>query len=232
MLRRISLTFTAIFIAVGLLSACTPEQLQTYQAVTGNILSPQKEGELLALKDHPMKLADGTVIELDGSVTAPTPCDISKTRINGLIYSYNDPAPAMEAFKAVAICRGWTDQEISSWLIAAKDIMAGESGFCPNLLRGAQIQQSNGCVLETQGKYGDAGFAQLIGIHYRYTKPGTGWLCGQEGLCSKWDIIATPWNSMTAFQALIERSGTAGWCFSSWARRYHRVTCNNPGMDV
>ena len=224
-------TIAALAVLVAglcLFSACTPEQLATYQNITGDSLSPEREATMLALPDHPMRLADGTVIFTDGSAIAPPACDVDLARIDALQYNYTDPNPAMDAFRTVARCRGWNQAQIDSWAIAVEDIMRFESGFCPNILGGARIAQSEGCVLSRQGSRGDAGFGQLISLHYR---PGA-WLCEEEGLCSKYDIIATPWNSMTALLALVERSGTQGWCFNASARRLHRRTCSNPGLDV
>jgi hypothetical protein len=154
--------------------------------------------------------------------------------VNTMTYNYNDSAPALEAFRIVTAHRGWTNEEIASWEVAVTDIMRGESGFCPNLLRGARLAKANGCVLSRQGRHSDAGFGQLIGIHYKLSSKnsGAGWLCRQEGLCSKWDIIATPWNSMTALVAMVERSGVQPWCFNAKARRFHSVACKNPGFDV
>lgn len=157
---------------------------------------------------------------------------LSILHVNGLTYNYGDSKPALEAFRIVAKNRGWTPAQIKSWEPAITNIMMGESGFCPNVLRGAIIKNPKGCVLKKQGKHQDAGFGQLIRINYKHTRPGTGWLCAQEHLCSKWEIIASPYNSMTALVALIERSGTHPWCYSSWARRYHRGACQHPGMDV
>lgn len=153
-------------------------------------------------------------------------------RVNKRVYSWGVAEPAMATFRTVAAYRGWTPQEIRSWEIAIYDIMEGESGFCPNILGGARLASTQGCVIARQGRRSDAGFGQVISIHYRYTRPGTGWLCKQEGLCSKWQIVGSPWNSMTALLALIERSGTQGWCYNASARKHHRVTCSNPGMDV
>lgn len=225
---RVAAAVAAFVTSALLFAACTPEQLTTYQNLTGDRLSPEREATMLALEDHPMKMADGAVIELDGSVTPPTPCDVEQARINSATYNYTDPTPALEAFRVVARCRGWDQVQIGSWEIALEDIMRFESGFCPNILGGATIAQSDGCVVGRQGSRGDAGFGQLISLHYR---PGA-WLCEEEGLCSKYDIIATPWNSMTALLAGIERWGTQGWCFNARARRLHNRTCSNPGLDV
>jgi hypothetical protein len=155
-------------------------------------------------------------------------------KVNSMVYNHDDPVPAMAAYRIVARHRGWTPSQIKSWETAIANIMMGESGFCPNVLRGAVLANPKGCVLKRQGRYSDAGFGQLIGIHYRLSKknPGAGWLCREEGLCSKWQIINSPYQSMTALLALIERSGTKGWCYNRAARRYHRIACNNPGMNV
>jgi len=152
--------------------------------------------------------------------------------VNNRVYSWGVSEPAMATFRTVAAYRGWSYQQIQSWEVAVYDIMKGESGFCPNMLGGARLARTEGCVLARQGRRSDAGFGQLISIHYRYTRPGTGWLCKQEGICSKWQIVGSPWNSMTALLALIERSGTYGWCYSRSARAHHRITCSNPGLDV
>ena len=159
---------------------------------------------------------------------------LSILHVNNLTYNYGDPKPAMEAFRIVAGQRGWTAKEIKSWEIAIANIMMGESGFCPNVIGGARMASAKGCVISRQGKRSDAGFGQLISLNYKIsrTNPGAGWLCKQERLCSKWDIIASPWNSMTALVALIEKAGTQPWCYNSWARKYHRIACNNPGMNV
>ena len=172
------------------------------------------------------------------TTTAPKPLTEAQVRflriqrVNHLTYNHGDYKPALEAFRLVATNRGWTPAQIKSWETAVINIMMGESGFCPNVLRGAVIANPKGCVLKKQGKHQDAGFGQLIRINYKHTSPGTGWLCAQEHLCSKWDIIASPYNSMTALVALIERSGTHPWCYNRWARRYHRPACTHPGMDV
>lgn len=221
-------------IAISLLSAaCTPEQLNTYQQLTGNTLSQTDQDALLALDDKPMDVPGGAIILPDGSVLTPMSCSDIQAHINtDFAYNMDDPEPAMKAFVAVAGCRGWTTAQIDSWRTAISDIMHFESHYCPNVLGGAVIGQKAGCILKRQGTRSDAGFGQLISIHYRHTTPGTGWLCDQEGLCSKWDIIASPWNSMTALVALVERSGTAGWCYNRSARKLHWKTCSNPGLDV
>lgn len=147
----------------------------------------------------------------------PTPEEI----VNSIVYIHDNPEPAMKAFTIVATARGWSQEEINTWYDFAKDVMLHESGYCYNLRRGAIIGKAEGCVMAKQGKHEDSGFAQLISIHY---DPGK-WLCEQEHLCSSEDIIATPWNSMVAFIALLERNGKQPWCFTDSLRATSR--CQN-----
>ena len=225
-LHRTRTALAAILVTIGLLSGCTPEQLSTLAGLGHDTT------HLTDAPDIPTRLPDGTTIELDGTITAaPVGCQAAKDQANGLAYRLGESGPAIEAFRLIAIgCRGWTVAETDSWQTAVKDIMRGESHFCPNLLRGAR--PDNNCYVGSkrhpQGRHEDAGFGQLIRLHY---KPGA-WLCREEGLCSKWAVIASPANSMTALLALIERSGVQGWCYNARARRIHRVACSNRGMDV
>lgn len=152
----------------------------------------------------------------------PDPTDL--WQVNTQTYNHDDHAPVRIAYEAVARHRGWSDADIAAWdNFLVNDVIAKESGSCPNVLGGATFANGGvGCELARQGRRGDAGFGQLIGIHYK------GWLCVQEGLCSKWEVIETPWASMTALLALVERSGKAGWCYSNWARSYHRGCATAP----
>lgn len=151
--------------------------------------------------------------------------------VNGLDYRYYDSGPAMEAFRLVATQCGWTTGQVASWETAVYDIMAGESGFCPNVRRGAITRGAwESCWnLKRQGKGSDAGFGQLI---RKYHYGGGKWLCQNHGVCTVNQITDEPWVSMHALVMLIERADVSPWCFSRWARRYHRVACNNPGLDV
>ena len=133
-----------------------------------------------------------------------------QTLVNGMTYAYGEAYPAMIAFDLVTKSRGWSDSDIAAWSPFAQAIMGRESGFCPNVRRGARIGQAWGCVLSRQGTHEDSGFAQLIRIEYG---PGT-WVCTHEGICSSEDVIATPWNSMTAFVSLLEHSGRGPWCYT------------------
>jgi hypothetical protein len=217
----------ALVAILAALSACTPEQLDTVERLTGYDYSQSQRDALLPLPDDPAVV--GTkLVHPDGSVT-----DSPQAVVNATVYNWGDPGPALQAFRLVAAARGWTQAQTASWETAIVDIMAGESGFCPNLLGGSRVANGGvGCVISSHGSGSDAGFGQLIGIHHTITTAGTGWLCRQEGICGRWAVIATPWSSMTALVALIERSGVSGWCFADWARAYHRTACSNPGLDV
>jgi len=144
-----------------------------------------------------------------------------QARINNLTYTYGEATPAMEAFASVARARGWSDQSIAEWSPFLKNVMMRESGYCYNVRRGATFSKSVGCVLAQQGPHSDSGFGQVISIHY---KPGA-WLCEQESLCSADDIVATPWASMTALVALLERNGRQPWCFTNSLRA--TAVCRN-----
>lgn len=134
--------------------------------------------------------------------------------VNSLPYAIFEAAPAEEAFRIVTQERGWAPEDTEKWAPFASAVMKRESGYCYNVRRGARMT-GNGCEMSRQGRGSDSGFGQLISIHY---KPGR-WLCEQEGLCSADDIIATPWASMTAFVALIERNGAQPWCYTAKLRR-------------
>lgn len=158
------------------------------------------------------------------TTTLPDPAQLlaeDKARINGLVYSYGDPAPALAAFVAVTTWRGWSAESIEAWTPFVTDVMRRESGYCYNLRRGASIASSEGCVMKRQGPHSDSGFGQVISIHY---KPGA-WLCEQESLCSADDIIADAWSSMTALVALMERNGRQPWCFTDSLRA--TAVCRN-----
>lgn len=151
-------------------------------------------------------------------------------KVNSLNYTWGDAVPAQEAFLIVTKARGWPDGDPEKWLPFVTDVMIKESGFCWNLRRGARVTTYEGCQ-GTQGKHSDSGFVQvLMGYPNRRTWKFGGtswknnehasWLCGQEGLCRPEDVVASPWNSMVALVALIERSGGGAWCYKK-ARGYH-----------
>lgn len=151
-------------------------------------------------------------------VYTPSPTAVEK--VNSMSYSYGVAAPALEAYRLVAEDRGWSANAIAAWEPFVNDIIVKESGYCPNLRRGARLANGGvGCAISRQGTGSDSGFGQVIGMHYR---PPKGWLCAQEGLCSSDQIIGTPWASMTALVAMVERNGRQPWCYNAHARRYHR----------
>ena len=137
--------------------------------------------------------------------------------VNTLPYAYTNVEPAREAYRIVATERGWSEADIAAWEpFLVDDVIAKESGGCYNVRGGAKMAEPGvSCLIRRQGKGGDSGFGQVIGMHYR------GWLCDQEQLCSSADITLNAWNSMTALLALVERSGKHGWCWNAWARGFH-----------
>lgn len=141
--------------------------------------------------------------------------------VNTETYNFADPVPAQFAFATVAHWRGWSDADVAGWTPFVTTIMGRESGFCPNVRRGVRFADGGrGCAIARQGRFTDSGFGQvLMSVNGR-------WLCAQEGLCTPDDVIATPWNSMTALVALIERSGASPWCYTAklrlrWECRHH-----------
>lgn len=151
-------------------------------------------------------------VALKPAVRMPSISPVGK--INSLVYSYGNAAPAAQAFRAVATARHWTPASIRLWEPFVLGVARRESGFCYNVRRGVVLANPTGCVIKRQGTHSDSGFGQLISIHY---KPGA-WLCTQEHLCSAEAIISTPWNSMTALVALVERSGRQPWCYTASLR--------------
>jgi len=156
--------------------------------------------------------AAATTVALKPAVRVPSISPV--TKINSLVYSYGNATPVIQAFRAVATARRWTPASIRLWEPFVINIARRESGFCYNVRRGVVLANPKGCVIKRQGVHSDSGFGQLISIHY---KPGA-WLCTQERLCSANAIVSTPWNSMTALVALVERSGRQPWCYTARLR--------------
>lgn len=126
-------------------------------------------------------------------------------QVNNLPYSINDPGPAMQAFRIVAADRGWTQDNIEAWAPFVQATMKTESQFCPSVIYGQHADSD--CDVRGRPKGSAAGFGQvLMRVHGK-------WMCGQEGLCDRWAVVATPYDSMTALVALIERSGAGPWCY-------------------
>lgn len=124
--------------------------------------------------------------------------------VNLATYTYLDMAPVEFAFRMVAADRGWAQTSIDNWTPFVLNIVAGESGGCWNVRRGAKILEPVGCVIR-QGGHTDAGFGQVTPVLYGITCP--------HGLCSPGDIVASPWSSMLAMVLVIEAQGSAPWIF-------------------
>lgn len=197
-------------VALALMS-CTPEQIVTMQQLDQTTFSPDQVSSLIALPDAPTRMGR-TIIHIDGT-TEELQC---LPEAASEAHAYGDfTAPAQE-FRAVTCERGWDPGTTEAWIPFIEDVIMKESGGCWNIRRGGRVGEPQGCVLSRQGRHSDSGYGQVIGIHWR------GWLCAQEGLCSADDVVATPHSSMTALVALVERSGSHGWCWNAWARRFHR----------
>ena len=142
-------------------------------------------------------------------------------------YHYADPGPAMQAWRVVTAERGWTPENVAKWTPFVQAVMLGESAYCPALRRGAVVDGD--CNIIKQGPHSDSGFGQVLmgypkkngwrwgGTSWSLNEHAS-WLCGQEGLCTPDDVVASPHASMTAFVALIERSGKSPWCYGKHAR--------------
>ena len=152
--------------------------------------------------------------------------------VNSLTYTWQDPQPALIARRPVTAARGWDAGVAASWGPFVQAVMARESGFCPNLRRGARVDVWEGCVIARQGVHSDSGFGQvLMGYPARrgwyYPSEGGVWklhenasyLCPEEGICTPDEAIATPWASMTVLVAHVERAGHGPWCWTAKPRR-------------
>lgn len=128
--------------------------------------------------------------------------------VNNLPYQHGDPGPAELAFRGVAAIQGWTPAEIEAWVPFARDVFIKEAQSCWNGYRGA-VWTGNGCELQKQGRYEDAGFGQVIGLHYLPGNP----LCEATGICSKAEIVESPFNSMLALVWLMRQYGNRPWCY-------------------
>ena len=154
------------------------------------------------------------------------------TYVNTLTYTWQDPVPAMIAWRTVTATRGWDPATIEAWAPFVQAVMGRESGYCWNTRRGARIDVWEGCHVARQGGHSDSGFGQVLmgypnkrgwylpvnggvwGLH-----ENASYLCPQEGLCQPNDVIASPWASMTALVALVERAGRQPWCWTAKLRK-------------
>ena len=154
----------------------------------------------------------------------PDPPPTIEATVNALPYSADAAAPAMLAFALVAHGQGMTLAWIDSWQVAVDDIMRYESQFCWNVRGGARFAGNGaGCAIARQGTGSDAGFGQVTSVLRGDT-------CEMVNVCSTAETVATPFASMSALVAVLRRYSVAPWCYSAWARSYHRVACTNPGL--
>jgi hypothetical protein len=137
--------------------------------------------------------------------------------VNSLRYGWGDMAPAMEAFRIVALNRGWTTAAADLWSPFVYDVIVKESAGCPHA-RGGDIYASGSCTdLLVQGQRPDSGFGQVTPVLYG----PSGIVCQQAGLCSQRQIIDTAWNSMVALVVTLETLGRFPWCDYEGATRLH-----------
>ncbi len=168
----------------------------------------------------------GTQVQVTDTLPPPPLVKSPRERVNAIHYQLMNPDPAKEAWFIVTAEIGWSPQRQDLWWPFARRVMLGESGFCPNRLRGDVMPYPNsGCIQTRQGGHTDAGFGQVTPVHYG---PGN-WLCVDHGICDKWTIISEPWISMLSFVLLLDRSGSDPWCWSDAIIRYHN--CNGLAPD-
>lgn len=164
-----------------------------------------------------------------------------KVIVNSLPYQHYNPEPAKQAWYLMTSLRGcpqtkyiacWDEATQDAWWPFIYDVMKGESAFCPNRFRGDVMIPYSMCVHELdangrpkQGIHEDAGFGQATSAwHGR-----NGLSCKLEGLCGKWAIIESPWNSMLGSVIVpLEQAGSQPWCWDAWARDYHPTCYDAP----
>ncbi len=155
-----------------------------------------------------------------------------KVIVNALPYEHMNPEPAKQAFYLMTSLRGcprtkyiecWDKATQDAWWPHVNNVMLGESGYCPNRFRGDTMVPYSMCVQERQGPHEDAGFGQATSAwHGR-----NGLTCKLEGICGKWAVIESPWNSMLGSVIVpLEQAGSQPWCWDARARRYH-PTCHD-----
>lgn len=173
-------------------------------------------------------------VTIDGAATATEPALRVTTStaapvitcamlVNGLTYVFGDLEPARQAYRETARCLGWSSSTSSAWeQFVVDDVIRHESKGCPNLRGGTDLSTTpNGrpCLaIKVDGTREDSGFGQLIGLWWR--GPGTP-VCDRLQLCTSNQIIASPWNSMTALLVAVETDGKHPWCYDARARRIH-----------
>lgn len=163
--------------------------------------------------------AIGSLVPACAPAVQTAPVQDHRAEVNALPYNLGDPAPAMKAFALVAHDEGFSDQWIAQWSPFAKNVMKGESMYCPNVRRGAVMAADGTCRIIRQGRGSDAGFAQVI-RRYFYG-PGQ-FLCVEHGICSAAQIVNEPYVSMQSFVFSIDKLGSQPWCYTKKLKRMER----------
>lgn len=146
----------------------------------------------------------------------PTAADIC----NSLVYDFEEMLNPMICLYAVLVEQGVSQAEIDyadSWFF---DVIAKESGGCPFLIGGDRDLPVL-CIPLHHGHESDTGFGQAT---YSYYGP-TGKLCTVYGVCSRAQILESPYTSMlysVVDVAILD--GRYGYCDYKGAPRYHN--CN------
>lgn len=149
-------------------------------------------------------------------------------------YEHHAQSPAAICYRAVAAEQGWSTEKIQAWqpflITEFSGVIQGESSSCWNLRNGDRITAGELCtaVRRTTSPGSDTGWGQVTSIWYG---PGD-YLC-ERGYCGWRSIIASPYDSMLASVILpVEMGrpygGSDPWCFSAWARSYHRCAETPP----
>lgn len=171
----------------------------------------------------------GTITTADASLVAqatsvavrvdpPTVPSFDATAyVNSLPYGWQSMDPAMDAYRVVALSRGWDELTIATWAPFVFDVIVKESGGCPNTIGGDLFVVGTCDQYTRRGHAEDSGMGQVTTALYGHA----GVLCVNEGLCSQAAVIATPWSSMVAVVATLEQLGSAPWCYDARARSFH-----------
>jgi hypothetical protein len=141
----------------------------------------------------------------------PTAAEVCNT----LVYDFEEMYGPMICFRAVAAEQGIVHiAEAEPWIF---DVIVKESGGCP-FIRGGDRDIPVGCTPKHRGSGSDVGFGQAT---YSYYGPG-GKLCTVYGICSSWQILASPYDSMlNSVVRVAILDGRYGYCDYEGAPRYH-----------